>query len=288
MLLRRLLFASLFYFPRSAFGQFAVENATRPGACSVQRSLLLCLSRRCLVCAHASQNAPDNSFDLKGMVPNVGDSGSDRAKRPRVRQHVNPLSEHLRTLVELPPEWPVGVYNDRRAPLHIDIGCATGTFLLELSQEDPSYNYVGLEIRRPLVEFANIRAERAHVADRVFFVCCNANAAMEKIISIYTLGMVRRISLNFPDPYFKRRQHKRRVVQPELVHCLSEGLAPGAEVVCQTDVAEVHEYIREVFVSSGKFTAENLSDSPYPVRSEREMRCILNGRQIFRIRFVRC
>jgi tRNA (guanine-N7-)-methyltransferase len=200
---------------------------------------------------------------------------------------VNPLSQRLRELVEIPAAWPGGIYAETGAPLHIDVGSACGSFLLGLAQAQPEFNYVGLEIRRAMVDFANARAESIHAAGKVFFLCCNANAAMEKIFEQYTSGVVQRITINFPDPYFKRRQQKRRVVQPEFVRMLATKLATGAEIICQTDVSEVQGYVNEVFQSDGNFTREELSVSPFPVLTERELSSLRNGRQIYRSRFVR-
>lgn len=73
--------------------------------------------------------------------------------RVRVRQHVNPLSKKYQTPVS-PPDW-TQVYAQATQPLHLDIGCARGEFLLRMATLQPDWNFLGLEIRESLVEQAN-------------------------------------------------------------------------------------------------------------------------------------
>ncbi len=76
----------------------------------------------------------------------------------RVRQHVNPLSHKYRHPIA-PPDWNQ-VYQDMTQPLHLDIGCARGKFLLQMAQVEPEINFLGIEIRQPLVIEANQERER--------------------------------------------------------------------------------------------------------------------------------
>jgi tRNA (guanine-N7-)-methyltransferase len=59
------------------------------------------------------------------------------------------------------------------------------------------------------------------------------------------------VTIQFPDPHFKTRHHKRRVVQSALVRAVAEGLTPGARVFCQSDVLEVSEDMRDKFERFG-------------------------------------
>ena len=69
--------------------------------------------------------------------------------RVRVRQHVNPLSSKYRKSVSL-PSWDQ-VYANPSLGFHLDLGCARGRFLLEMAQTQVDRNYLGVEIREPLV-----------------------------------------------------------------------------------------------------------------------------------------
>ena len=78
--------------------------------------------------------------------------------RVRVHQHVNPLSPYYRQ--EPRPVDPAAVFADPTLPLHLDIGCARGRFILQMAEAEPAWNFLGVEIREPLVtEAKEIAAE---------------------------------------------------------------------------------------------------------------------------------
>ena len=165
----------------------------------------------------------------------------------RVRQHVNPLqSSHQRPL-ELPDRWSETVFKDASLPLHLDIGCARGLFCLDYGVEHPQVNVLGLEIRRPLVELANGDVERLGRGN-VAFLTGNANSHLDSICRGCGDGIapLRSASIQFPDPWFKAKHHKRRVVQPDLARSLAENIAPGGWLFVQSDVLELAEAMREV------------------------------------------
>ncbi|PMB09835.1 tRNA (guanosine(46)-N7)-methyltransferase TrmB, partial [Fischerella thermalis CCMEE 5282] len=68
--------------------------------------------------------------------------------RVRVRQHVNPLAQKYQTPAN-PLDWEK-IYTKPKQPLHLDIGCARGRFLLQMAQIEANCNFLGLEIRQPL------------------------------------------------------------------------------------------------------------------------------------------
>ena len=65
-----------------------------------------------------------------------------------MRQHINPLKSRFQTPAEA-PDWNE-VYADPSLPLILDIGCAAGRFLLEMAEQFPEYNFLGLDIREPV------------------------------------------------------------------------------------------------------------------------------------------
>ncbi len=78
--------------------------------------------------------------------------------RVRVHQHVNPLSPYYR---QVPKPFEMSSFADPSKPLLLDIGCARGRFLLRMAEAEPSWNYLGVEIREPLVEEENRLADAA-------------------------------------------------------------------------------------------------------------------------------
>ena len=65
-----------------------------------------------------------------------------------MRQHVNPLKSQYQTPTKA-PNWGT-TYQDPSLPLVVDIGCAAGRFLLELAEQLPGHNFLGLDIREPV------------------------------------------------------------------------------------------------------------------------------------------
>ena len=91
---------------------------------------------------------------------------------------------------------------------------------------------MGVEIRRELVEAVNAACAAAGPAN-VRSVFANMSVDMRRL---FADGSVRRFFLNFPDPWFKSRQHKRRVIGPGLMAEIGRALAAGGELYVQTDI----------------------------------------------------
>jgi tRNA (guanine-N7-)-methyltransferase len=205
----------------------------------------------------------------------------------RVRQHVNPLSKKYQTPVQ-PPIWEC-VYAQPAQPLHLDIGCARGEFLLSMATIQPNWNFLGLEIREPLVEQANAKVSELGLSN-LYYLFGNVNNSLEPLLESFAAGTLRRVTLQFPDPWFKKRQAKRRVVQPELVDTLATYLMDGGEVFLQSDVEAVAVEMCDRFEAHPAFqkqgTALWLATNPLPVPTEREVSTLSRGEPVYRALFV--
>ncbi len=200
--------------------------------------------------------------------------------RARVHQHVNPLAKYYR---ELPVEPLVleQVFSDPSLPLHLDIGCARGRFLLEMARIDKERNYLGVEIREPLVDDANqIRAEED--LRNLHYVFCNATIDLDALLGKIPEGVLKRVTIQFPDPWFKKKHAKRRMVKDSMVEAIADHLSPDGEVLLQTDVEFVAEEMDEIFANSGRFELSDLGSNPLPVKTEREIAVENKGLPIFR------
>lgn len=205
----------------------------------------------------------------------------------RVREHVNPLSRKYQVAVE-PPDWQA-IYAQADRPLHLDIGCGRGRFLLDLAQQQPDSNHLGLEIREPLVEQANEWRSELGLSN-LHYLFCNANNSLRPLLTSLPQGVLQTVTIQFPDPWFKRRHQKRRVVQPELVNDLAEFLVPGGMVFVQSDVEEVAAEMRDRFDEHPAFIREYkdwLPENPMPVQTERELLVISFNDPVYRALFVK-
>ncbi len=207
-----------------------------------------------------------------------------------VRQHVNPLSSLHQQPRQLPPTRQL--FADYQRPLHLDIGSARGRFLLAMAPRHPEWNFLGVEIRRGLVDAAEQDRRRLDLAN-LRFLFCNANVSLEDWLADLPAGRLQRVTIQFPDPWFKRKHQKRRVLQPPLLAAIAAALAPGAELFLQSDVAEVIEPMVALTEASGAF--ERPADdprpwrptNPLPVSTERELQVIGRGGAVYRVLFCR-
>ncbi|GIL64664.1 hypothetical protein Vafri_18575 [Volvox africanus] len=185
-----------------------------------------------------SRESPFHELDLMDLWDGTG--------KTRVRQHVNPLRRDYQEPTAA-PDW-AAVFSDPSLPLALDIGSGYGRFLLLLQRNNPNQqvNYLGMEIRNPLVDRANQWVDRLGLQGRVHYVFTNATVSLETLLGSYP-GPITDVFIQFPDPHFKRRHHKRRVVQPQLVRALRDVMAPGGRLLLQSDVEEVCVAMRNVF-----------------------------------------
>jgi tRNA (guanine-N7-)-methyltransferase len=204
-----------------------------------------------------------------------------------VREHVNPLSKKYQAPL-IPPDWQK-VYGLPDQALHLDIGSGKGRFLLEMAQKQPEWNFLGLEIREPLVEQANRWREDLGLVN-LFYLFGNANNSLRPVLESLPEGVLRYVTIQFPDPWFKRKHQKRRVVQPEIVVDLAEALPAGGVVFLQSDVKEVAAEMRDRFDHHPAFTRQHpewLTDNPLPVMTERELSTLKRGEPVYRTLFIR-
>ncbi|XP_027161584.1 uncharacterized protein LOC113762363 isoform X1 [Coffea eugenioides] len=229
----------------------------------------------------------------------LADKFSEELGHVRIRQHVNPLRSTFMVPAEV-PDWNE-VYKDPTLPLMVDIGCGSGRFLMWLAKRNPSSkNYLGLEIRRKLAERANYWANDLAL-NNVHFVFANATVSFKQLISAYP-GPFMLVSILCPDPHFKKKYHKRRVVQKPLVESIVDILAPGGQVFIQSDVLELAIDMRDQFdAKSNKLihvdkidpnlscdTEGWLISNPMGIRTEREIHAEFEGARIYRRMYKKC
>ncbi|BAY37411.1 hypothetical protein NIES2111_17480 [Nostoc sp. NIES-2111] len=206
----------------------------------------------------------------------------------RVRQHVNPLAKKYSQPAS-PLEWEK-IYSTLDQPLHLDIGCARGRFVLQMAQVETNWNFLGLEIREPLVVEANQLSSQLGLTN-LHYLYCNANNSLQPLLSSLPTGILQRVTIQFPDPWFKTRHAKRRVVQPELVADIANYLVVGGVVFLQSDMEFVAVEMCDRFAANPAFnrigTGEWLAENPLPVPTEREITTQSRGEPVYRALFER-
>jgi tRNA (guanine-N(7)-)-methyltransferase len=187
--------------------------------------------------------------------------------RVRVHQHVNPNSPYYRQ--EPKPVDIAGVFAEPDKPLLLDIGCARGRFLLRMAEAEPSWNYLGVEIREPLVYEANRLASEAGLTN-LHYTFCNAMLWLERLIEGIPAGTLQAVTIQFPDPWFKKKHAKRRMVNKEMVDTIAQHLATNGRVFVQTDIEFLAEEMFALFRANESFRESAVDENPFPVKTERE------------------
>ena len=202
-----------------------------------------------------------------------------------MRQHVNPLSSNFNQIERIPSLGEM--FGDSKLNLHLDIGCASGEFLFDLALVNTSWNYLGIEIRERLVKNAKLKAQEREI-NNLYFLFGNANNIFKDLHSQSLIKKVKSISFNFPDPWFKKRHYKRRVIQPEFVNILSNSLQKGSLIFIKTDVKDLFDYMDCTISNNFYFKKVEEKDfnyfesfNPNKVKTNREKYAIFNRLNIF-------
>ena len=202
-----------------------------------------------------------------------------------MRQHVNPLSRNFNQIEYIPSL--VEMFGDSKLNLHLDIGCASGDFLFDLALVNTSWNYLGIEIRERLVKNAKSKVREREIKN-LYFVFGNAINILNDVQGKFIIENVKSISFNFPDPWFKKKHYKRRVVQPEFIDLLSNSLPKGSLIFIKTDVKDLFDYMNCTISSNFNFKKIVKKDidisksfNPDNIKTNREKYVILNQLDIF-------
>lgn len=129
------------------------------------------------------------------------------------------------------------VFSNGMPPNVLDIGCGWGSFLLNYAQSHPKSNILGIEIRKILTDWINavITGEQIQNAHSLWYSLPNGLPFLEDS-SIDTFFSF------FPDPWVKKKHHKRRAFSQELVHEIIRLAKDQATLHIMTDVPEVADY----------------------------------------------
>jgi len=147
-----------------------------------------------------------------------------------MRQHVNPLSSNFNQIKRIPSLNKM--FGDPNLNLHLDIGCAAGEFLFDLALVNNSWNYLGIEIREKLVKNAKLKVIEREIKN-LYFIFGNANNILNDVRNKFIIKNLKSISFYFPDPWFKKRHYKRRIIQPDFIN-YSQQVIKNAKVLAST------------------------------------------------------
>lgn len=155
----------------------------------------------------------------------------------------------------------------RHAPQVVEIGFGNGEHLAALARRQPARNFLGIEVHPPGVG----RLLLALAAERLENVRVSCHDAVEVFEAQIPSASLAEILILFPDPWPKKRHHKRRLIQPGFASCLADRLSPGGVLRLATDWEPYAHHMLQVLngceqlenlASAGSFAEDSLERTP--------------------------
>jgi tRNA (guanine-N7-)-methyltransferase len=138
----------------------------------------------------------------------------------------------------------------RAAPRVLEIGFGNGDTLVELASSFPNRDFIGVEVHPPGIGHCLLAVESLGLANlRVV-----AHDAVEVLAHMIPPASLDEVLVYFPDPWPKKRHHKRRIVQPEFASLVASRLRPGGRFRLATDWEPYAAWMLEVLNASPDFT----------------------------------
>lgn len=146
----------------------------------------------------------------------------------------------------------------RRAPRVLEIGFGNGEQLLHSAQAEPDRDFIGVEVHRPGVG----RLMNALATANLDNVRVYNHDAVEVLAHEIAPDSLAEVRIYFPDPWHKKRHHKRRLIQPALLDLLATRVLPGGRLHLATDWADYAEHMQEVLRGSPAWRASAAHADP--------------------------
>ncbi len=195
--------------------------------------------------------------------------------KKRVRNHVNPLSITREVSFE-------GFGNDR--PIVVDIGAYRGEFIADMAEKFPEQNYMAFEVRRKVTDDLHEKfAEYSNIEVFGGDACRNFRSVLEPCIN--EGAQIKEIYNNFPDPWFKAKHHKRRVISRRFLESVREWIPADTTWVYQTDQRQIFEETKELLDEMGIVDREYFDESPYGIQTKWEKSKLGQGLPVYRMKF---
>jgi tRNA (guanine-N7-)-methyltransferase len=175
----------------------------------------------------------------------------------------------------------------RRAPRVLEIGFGNGDTLVALAAASPEKDFIGIEVHPPGIGHCLLAAESAGLANlRVI-----AHDAVEVLANMLVPASLDEVLLYFPDPWPKKRHHKRRIVQPAFAALVASRLKPGGFFRLATDWEPYAAWMLEVLNASPDFVNAapdgGCVERPGRGATRFERRGRRLGHRVFDLEFVR-
>lgn len=197
-------------------------------------------------------------------------------------------SRQFRKLDELPVPWNPGELFGREAPLEVEVGSGKGLFLQSAATACPEHNFLGIEVAQKYARFTAARLAKLALTNAIA-VAGDGLRLFREMIPDDSLAAVH---VYFPDPWWKKRHHKRRVLNEAFLADVYRTLQPGGKLHFWTDVVEYFDATLELIAAMAKFygpleVPEKAPEHTLDYRTHFERRTRLHEQPVYRSEFVK-
>jgi tRNA (guanine-N7-)-methyltransferase len=198
------------------------------------------------------------------------------------------LAEYLFLLDKIPQPFDAAGFFGRDAPLEIELGSGKGLFLQNAAAAAPGRNFLGLEVAAKYARFCAARLARRSLGNGKVICGDGVRFFCEWLPD----GCVASVHVYFPDPWWKKRHKKRRVMNERFVRDVERVLVPGGNLHFWTDVEEYFDATRELLASATsllgpRVESEAAAEHDLDFRTHFERRCRLGSQPVFRAEYRR-
>jgi tRNA (guanine-N7-)-methyltransferase len=176
----------------------------------------------------------------------------------------------------------------RRAPLEVEVGSGKGLFLRSAAIARPDADFLGAEVAQKYARFAAAELAKRSIANAIVIHGDGLRLFAEWI----TDASLAAVHVYFPDPWWKKRHKKRRLMRESFIRDVERALAPGGRLHFWTDVEEYFQTTLELIAAESRLSgplevaeAAASHDMDYRTHFERRMRH--HGEPVFRAEFVK-
>jgi tRNA (guanine-N7-)-methyltransferase len=196
------------------------------------------------------------------------------------------LSRHLKLPAELPRPWDAADLFDRLAPLEVEVGSGKGLFLQTGAATNPAHDFLGIEVATKYARVAAARLARCGLANAVM-VHGDAQPLFADLLPDVSLAAVH---VYFPDPWWKKRHEKRRVLNERFVRQVERVLVSGGSLHYWTDVRDRFDATLELLAAKTSLVgpldvAERPAAHELDYRTHFERRVRLANLPVYRAEF---
>jgi tRNA (guanine-N7-)-methyltransferase len=196
------------------------------------------------------------------------------------------LSRHLKNWQELPHPWNAAELFERDAPLEVEVGSGKGLFLQSAAIAAPGHNFLGIEIARRYASYAAARLAK-HSLTNAVVIEGDAQRLFAELLADESLAAVH---IYFPDPWWKKRHHKRRVMNERFIRDVSRTLASGGSLHFWSDVRDYFDATLALIATHTPLVgpldvAERAAEHHLDYRTHFERRMRLGGEPVYRAEF---